>query len=370
LNLFSYIIWNPNPIFLRFGSFTIFWYSFLFALGFIVSRFVIISIYKTEKRFKNNLDFLLVYMIVGTVIGARIGHVVFYEPFKYLNNPIDILKIWEGGLSSHGCAIGILIALYFYVYKIELKGKKWQITKHHRQGHSWLQIVDRMAIVVALGSIFIRFGNFMNSEIIGTPTGSNYGVVFVGTKIQEIKNRIPAVKMISIIDQDANLNTNHPKLTLEIQLYERISSLEQATNILIKNVKPLLLKKQKIPTLIHTEDGRMNVIKTSQGYKGYFKMDGIVRHPSQLYEAAVCLLTFLILMLVWSKKKDQTPHGLIWGLFLLFIFGSRILQEVIKENNVTFGNNFVLNQGQFLSIPFVLLGFLLIRSAYLKSTSD
>ena len=114
----------------------------------------------------------------------------------------------------------------------------------------------------------------------------------------------------------------------------------------------------------------MNVIKTSQGYKGYFKMDGIVRHPSQLYEAAVCLLTFLILMLVWSKKKDQTPHGLIWGLFLLFIFGSRILQEVIKENNVAFGNNFVLNQGQFLSIPFVLLGFLLIRSAYLKSTSD
>ncbi len=369
MDIFSYIVWNPNPIFLRLGPFTIFWYSFLFALGFIVSRLVIISIYKTEKRFKNNLDFLLIYMIVGTVIGARIGHVVFYEPFKYLNNPIDILKIWEGGLSSHGCAIGILIAIYFYVYKIELKGKKWQITKHHRQGHSWLQIADRMAIVVALGSIFIRFGNFMNSEIIGTPTGSNYGVVFFGTKIQEIKNRIPAVKRISITQQDANLKINNPVLTLEIQLHERISSREQAKNILIKNVRALLLKKQKIPTLIATRDTQLNIIKTSQGYKGYFKMNGIIRHPSQLYEAAACLMTFIILMIIWNIGKDQTPPGLIWGVFLVLIFGSRILQEIIKENNVAFGNDFFLNQGQLLSIPFVLLGFILLIRAYLKSTS-
>ena len=361
-----YIVWNPNPIFLEIGTLSILWYSFLFASGFILSRFVIFSIYRAESRVRNNLDYLLLYIIVGTVIGARIGHVVFYEPFKYFNNPIGILKIWEGGLSSHGCALGILVAIWFYVYKLEFFGKKIQIKKHKRQGHSWLQIVDRIAIVVALGSIFIRIGNFMNSEMIGKPTKSNFGVIFVGTKIQQVKDRIPAIHSISIINEDQYIEDNDPTLTLKIKLKEHIVNRAIAESIFKKNIKPLLLKNQKLPNLIAPSNAPIEIQKSKQGYLGYFKMKAIIRHPSQLYEAGICIITFLLLITIWNIRKEHTPSGLIWGIFLLVIFGSRIPQELIKENNVVFGNGFLLNQGQYLSFPFVLLGFFLIARIVIK----
>lgn len=365
----NYIVWNPNPIFFKIGTLSVLWYSFLFASGFITSRFVIFSIYRAEGRVRNNLDYLLLYIILGTVIGARIGHVVFYEPFKYFNNPVSILKIWEGGLSSHGCALGILVAIWFYVYRLELSAKKIRIKKYNRQGHSWLQIVDRIAIVVALGSIFIRIGNFMNSEIIGKPTESNFGVIFVAAKTQPIKDRIPAIHSISIINESQYIENNDPLLTLEIKLKKHIVNEDIAESIFNKNIKPLLMKKQKLPNLIAPENIPIEIKKSKQGYLGYFKMKGIIRHPSQLYEAGICVITFLILIAIWKKKKECTPGGLIWGIFLLAIFGSRILQELVKENNVVFGDDFLLNQGQYLSFPFVLLGLFLIARIVIKKRS-
>ena len=365
----NYIVWNPNPIFFKIGTLSVLWYSFLFASGFITSRFVIFSIYRAEGRVRNNLDYLLLYIILGTVIGARIGHVVFYEPFKYFNNPVSILKIWEGGLSSHGCALGILVAIWFYVYRLELSAKKIRIKKYDRQGHSWLQIVDRIAIVVALGSIFIRIGNFMNSEIIGKPTESNFGVIFVAAKTQPIKDRIPAIHSISIINESQYIENNDPLLTLEIKLKKHIVNEDIAESIFNKNIKPLLMKKQKLPNLIAPENIPIEIKKSKQGYLGYFKMKGIIRHPSQLYEAGICVITFLILIAIWKKKKECTPGGLIWGIFLLAIFGSRILQELVKENNVVFGDDFLLNQGQYLSFPFVLLGLFLIARIVIKKRS-
>tara|TARA_S200000501_G_scaffold316030_1_gene308643 strand:+ start:1421 stop:2533 length:1113 start_codon:yes stop_codon:yes gene_type:complete len=365
----NYIVWNPNPIFLKIGAISVLWYSFLFASGFIISRFVIFSIYRAEGRVRNNLDYLLLYIILGTVIGARMGHVVFYEPFKYFNNPVSILKIWEGGLSSHGCALGILVAIYFYVYKLEFSTKKVRITKHNRQGHSWLQIVDRIAIVVALGSIFIRIGNFMNSEMIGKPTKSNYGVIFVGAKTQQVKDRIPTIHSISVINEDQYIENNDPLLTLEIKLKEHIVNKDIAESIFKKNIKPLLLKKQKLPNLIASENIPIEIKKSKQGYLGHFKMKGIIRHPSQLYEAGICVITFILLITIWGMRKEHTPGGLIWGIFLLVIFGSRIPQELIKENNVAFGNGFLLNQGQYLSLPFVMLGIYLIARIIIKKRS-
>ena len=348
----NYIVWNPNPIFFKIGTLSVLWYSFLFASGFITSRFVIFSIYRAEGRVRNNLDYLLLYIILGTVIGARMGHVVFYEPFKYFNNPVSILKVWEGGLSSHGCALGILVAIWFYVYRLELSDKKIRIMKYNRQGHSWLQIVDRIAIVVALGSIFIRIGNFMNSEIIGKPTESNFGVIFVAAKTQHIKDRIPAIHSISIINESQYIENNDPLLTLEIKLKKHIVNEDIAESIFNKNIKPLLMKKQKLPNLIAPENIPIEIKKSKQGYLGYFKMKGIIRHPSQLYEAGICVITFLILIAIWKKKKECTPGGLIWGIFLLTIFGSRILQELVKENNVVFGDDFLL--GLFLIARIVI----------------
>ena len=123
-------------------------------LPFFIANFTLIRWYKRKKENKpeSDVEQLAVYMILGTVIGARLGHCLFYNPEYYLSNPFEILMVWKGGLASHGAAIGILTALYFYAKK-----KK----------ENFLWVVDRVVVVVALGGSFIRLGNLFNSEIIG-----------------------------------------------------------------------------------------------------------------------------------------------------------------------------------------------------------
>ena len=209
----------------------------------------------------------------------------------------------------------------------------------------------------------------MNSEMIGKPTKSNFGVIFVAAKTQHIKDRIPAINSISIINDNQYTKDNYPVLTLEIKLKEHIINKAIAESIFKKNIKPLLLKKQKLPNLIAPPNTPIEIKKSKQGYLGYFKMKGIIRHPSQLYEAGICVITFLLLLTIWGMRKEHTPSGLIWGIFLLVIFGSRIPQELIKENNVAFGNGFLLNQGQYLSLPFVMLGIYLIARIIIEKRS-
>jgi len=122
-------------------------------------------IFSQEKKSENDLNDLVWYMILGTVIGARLGHCLFYNPEYYLSRPLEILQVWKGGLASHGAAIGILTAIYLYDRK--------------RKGFSFLWLMDRIVITVALAGFFIRMGNFFNSEIIGKPTNADWGFVFV-----------------------------------------------------------------------------------------------------------------------------------------------------------------------------------------------
>ncbi|MBN2172754.1 MAG: prolipoprotein diacylglyceryl transferase [Bacteroidales bacterium] len=157
------IVWNANPEIISLGSFAIRWYGVLFALGFVFGYIIMGRIFKKEKIQPKLLDTLTTYMVVGTVVGARLGHCLFYEPEYYLSNPLSILKIWEGGLASHGAAIGILIALYFFVRKAQ---------------KPYLWILDRIVIVVALAGFFIRTGNLMNSEIYGVQTSLPWGFIF------------------------------------------------------------------------------------------------------------------------------------------------------------------------------------------------
>lgn len=133
-------------------------------MSFVLGYQIILKIFKTEGYTQKQLDSLTVYMILGTVIGARLGHCFFYEPAYYLSNPIEILMVWKGGLASHGAAIGILVSLYIFAQKNK------DIT------YPW--IIDRIVIVVALSGLFIRLGNFFNSEIIGVPTDLPWAVVF------------------------------------------------------------------------------------------------------------------------------------------------------------------------------------------------
>ncbi len=165
------IIWNIRPeIFILpddfplIGGFSVRWYGLLFALGFILGYLILQKMFKKEGVPIKVLDDLSTYMIIFTIIGARLGHCLFYEPGYYLSHPIDILKIWEGGLASHGAAVGIIAGLYFFA------------KKYHKP---YLWVLDRIAIVVALAGFLIRMGNLMNSEIFGDVTTLPWGFVFV-----------------------------------------------------------------------------------------------------------------------------------------------------------------------------------------------
>lgn len=158
------IHWNVSPEIFSLGPLTIRWYGLLFALSFIIGFQIIRKIYLAEGKREDDLNDLLWYMIIGTVVGARLGHCLFYNPSFYLSHPMEILMIWHGGLASHGAAIGILLAIYFYVKK--------------KDDQTYLWVMDRVVITVALAGAFIRTGNLFNSEIIGKPTDVPWAFIF------------------------------------------------------------------------------------------------------------------------------------------------------------------------------------------------
>ncbi|HEC44644.1 MAG TPA: prolipoprotein diacylglyceryl transferase [Bacteroides sp.] len=162
--IFGAINWDMNPEIFRIGNFAVRWYGLLFASGFFFGYLIFMKFFKKEGLSVELLDKLTIYMALGTVIGARIGHCLFYEPEYYLSNPIEILKIWRGGLASHGAAIGILIAL-------------WLFERKHKRKFIWT--IDRIVVVVALAGACIRLGNLMNSEIYGIETTLPWGFVFI-----------------------------------------------------------------------------------------------------------------------------------------------------------------------------------------------
>lgn len=168
--IFDVITWNVDPEIFSIGTLSIRWYGLLFASAFLSGYIVFTRFLKTDRLSSEMLDELLIYVAVGTVLGARLGHCFFYEPDYFLKHPIEILKIWKGGLASHGAAIGILLSLWLYIRKHKL---------------SFLWLIDRIVIVVALGGAFIRLGNLFNSEIYGLPTQLAWGFEFVRDKLYD-----------------------------------------------------------------------------------------------------------------------------------------------------------------------------------------
>ncbi|MCL2040370.1 MAG: prolipoprotein diacylglyceryl transferase [Bacteroidetes bacterium] len=163
MNILSYITWDASPIIFSLGPITARWYSLMFAITFVVGYAILQKMFDNERS-KIRLDTLAIFIMVGTVAGARLGHCLFYEPVYYLSHPSEIFKVWNGGLASHGGAIGILLAI-------------WLFTKSAKN-YSFIWIVDRVVIVVALGGLFIRTGNFFNSEILGKPTDLPWAIIF------------------------------------------------------------------------------------------------------------------------------------------------------------------------------------------------
>ena len=284
--ILNYITWNVDPVLFHLGSLQVRWYGLLWALGFLIGYFIMKRIYQREKMAEDALDKLLIYMLVSTVVGARLGHCLFYEPDYYLSNPLKILALWEGGLASHGGAIGILIGLWLYMRNYN-KSKK---EKNDLQHINYIWILDRIVVAVCLVGALIRVGNVMNHEIYGTPTSLPWGFVFLR--------------------------------------------------------------------------GSEQFCGTFDNYTPCFAWDApcppsewLPCHPTGLYEAFFCLVAMGILL--WMYYKHDLGHkqpGLMFGTFLVIIFGSRICIEFLKNVQVEFERNMVFDMGQWLSVPFVFIG--------------
>lgn len=276
MNLLSFT-WNPDQVLLDLGFFQLRYYSLMFVIAFSLGWFIMKKIYKNENQSEEALDSLFIYTVLATLIGARLGHFLFYEPSVFITDPLSIILPVEftpefkfvgyRGLASHGAAIGIIIAMYYYSKKIIHKPILW--------------ILDRIVIPVAIGGVFVRLGNFFNSEIIGKPTNSDYGVVF------------------------AQLGESFP------------------------------------------------------------------RHPAQLYEAAGYVIVFLILWYFYWKTDKKDKSGYIFGLFLVLLWTVRFIAEFFKKSQGGFESELgILSTGQWLSIPFILVGiYLMYRSAKVKTSS-
>ena len=294
--LLNYITWNVDPVLIHLGSLEIRWYGLLWALGFLVGYFVMRRMYRREKMTDDSMDKLLIYMLVFTVIGARIGHCLFYEPEFYLSHPLKMLAVWEGGLASHGGAIGILIGLWIYVRNYNKSPKK----KDEKQRITYIWILDRIVVAVCLVGALIRVGNVMNHEIYGTPTSLPWGFVFLRGA-----------------EQFCGTFDNYT-----------------ACNAWDAPCPP----SQWLPC-----------------------------HPTGLYEAFFCLVAMGILLWMYYKRDlGNRQPGLMFGTFLIIIFGSRILIEFLKNVQVDFERDMVFDMGQWLSIPFVLVGIGMIVWSFVR----
>lgn len=266
------IDWNPSPELFKIGSFAIRYYSLMFVIAFVLGLQLMKKMFIADKVSLDKLDPLFMYVVIATILGARLGHVFFYDWAYFKDHLMEILLpvrfspkfeiIGFRGLASHGAAVGIITALYFYSKKVLKK--------------PLLFILDRVGILVALAGFFIRMGNLMNSEIIGKPTHSNFGFVF------------------------KRLGEDFP------------------------------------------------------------------RYPTQLFEAFSYLIIFFILWRIYWKTDRKKQLGYLFGVFFASLWTVRFLIEFLKEPQVEDRTTWLLNTGQWLSIPLVIIGLYFIFKASKK----
>lgn len=268
--MLSYITWDVNPqLFSLFGR-EVRWYGLLWVIGLIVAIYIVQYIYEKEKLPQKWFDSLFVYMMLGIILGARLGHCLFYEPSYYLANPIEILKIWKGGLASHGGVLGIIIAVLLYSKKVTKKNPLWTF--------------DRVVVPAGFTAAFIRLGNLMNHEIYGGPTSKAWGFRFIE-----------------------------------------------------------------------------NISEWMAGAPAQFSEPS---HPTQIYEALIYFVVFLVTFYLFWKTNAKYKQGFILGVAMIMIFTSRFFIEYLK--NVQVESELVMRQktglilGQWLSIPFIIWSIWLI----------
>lgn len=269
----------------------------MFVIAFGLGWYIMKKIFINEKESLDKLDTLFVWTVLATLFGARLGHVFFYDWEYFRNHPLEILLPFKfepefqftgfAGLASHGAAIAIIIVMYFYSKKVVNKPLLW--------------VLDRVVIPVACGAIFVRLGNFFNSEIVGKiTTNETYGIKFVRDYFSP---------------QDAMNQT-------------QIANPDLAYDAIVNNPKFANLLAQ-VP----------------------------LKHPAQLYEAFAYIFVFFILLFLYWKTDTPRKHGLLFGCFLILLWSVRFVVEFVKESQGGFENSLGLfTTGQWLSVPFILVG--------------
>lgn len=165
--MLNYITWDVSPVIFKLGFFTLRWYSLAFMVGFLVGYEIVARMFRHEGAPERWLGLLLMWTVAGTIVGARLGHVFFYEWDLFSQNPIKILYVWEGGLASHGGAIGVILGVILFSIVTTKRSPLWTF--------------DRLVVPIALVGGLIRLGNLMNSEIFGHATTLPWGFRFVNS---------------------------------------------------------------------------------------------------------------------------------------------------------------------------------------------
>lgn len=268
----DFITWTVSPN-LYDGFVTVRWYGLMFAIGFLFGYEVVYRIFKHEGAPEKWLGSLFIYVVVATIVGARLGHVFFYDWSYYKDHLGEIFKVWEGGLASHGGTAGILLAVWIFSKYVTKRPMLWTL--------------DRLVVPVGLVAALIRIGNLMNHEIYGGPTDLPWAFCFVENLHQWMRGAEPVFTVPS--------------------------------------------------------------------------------HPTQIYEALCYLITCAVCMWMYWRRNAQEREGLIFGVFMLGIFVPRFFIEYIKNVQepweIAMRQTWGIDQGQLLSLPFIILGVWLIVRA-------
>ncbi len=293
------MVWNPSEG-IDLGFFMVRYYSLMFVVAFGLGWYIMKKIFDRENEPIDKLDSLFIWTVFATLLGARLGHVFFYDWEYFRNHLAEILLPFRfspqfeftgfQGLASHGAAIGIILAMYFFSKNIMKKPLLW--------------VLDRVVIPVASGAVFVRIGNFFNSEIVGHETTSPFGIKFVKDYFSS-REAVNATKIAN------------PK-----EAYNAIATNPQFANLLAQ-----------VPA----------------------------KHPTQLYESISYIFVFAVLYFLYWKTNAREKQGYLLGMFLVMLWSVRFVVEFMKESQGGFENDLgVFSTGQWLSIPFIIIGFLLI----------
>lgn len=304
------IVWNPSEG-IDLGFFMLRYYSLMFVAAFGLGFMIMKKIYEREGESMEKLDKIFIYTFIATLVGARLGHVFFYDWDYFKGHPEEILLPFKfrpqfeftgfSGLASHGAAIGIIVTMIYYSRNVIHRPLLW--------------VLDRVVIPVTSGGIFVRLGNFFNSEILGKEAPESLATAVKFVRGEEGLGKREAMRLTG--ERDYN-NAYH----------------------LIQH------------------DPRFAQVLNDIPY----------RHPAQLYEAFGYIFVFAIIYYMYWKTEARKKHGLIFGVFLVLLWAVRFIVEFVKESQGGFeGDHPILLTGQWLSIPFILAGFYLIFTAKNKT---